>query len=402
MKTNSIENKALFTGYSRKKLYCLAETYEELAKLYRGSRSGDKPSEGEQALDRRDVLYRRELDETKRIFANHLEEISEAFTDVADTIVPVSMPLEHKKRALIQHLKKQGIQAREVIFIESGSSRRISIEARALGRREIPADDFAGLLSVYFDRRLMPSLNSAASLGRGYDLFLFEDEPRFTVLSAMARAVKENEKISGDNFSIEEYNQNQIIAMISDGMGSGEQACHDSRCVVEFMEKFLEAGFSKEKALTLVNGAFFSQTSGGSLTTLDLCSINLLTGEADFIKAGAAASFVKHGRNVEEISADTLPLGGIEEQDSMQLSVRLSDADMLIMVSDGVTDAFEEMGAKRLKEIIAKLTFVNPKEFADYILQYAISCQGGHIRDDMTVLAMYINGNSDKSGYLLR
>lgn len=403
MKTNSIENKSLFTGYSRKKLYCLAETYEELAKLYRGSRGEDKLSAEVQALDRRDILYRKELDETKQIFANHLEEISEAFTDVADTIVQVSMPLEHKKKALIQHLKKQGIQVREVIFIEGEPSRRISMEARAMGRKEIPADDLAGLLSVYFDRRLMPALDSAAFIGRGYELFIFEDEPNFTVLSAMSRAVKEDEKISGDNFSIEEYNQNQVVAMISDGMGSGEQACHDSRCVVEFMEKFLEAGFSKEKALTLVNGAFFSQTPGGSLTTLDLCSINLLNGEADFIKAGAAASFVKHGRNVEEISADTLPLGGMEEQNSMQLSVQLFDADMLIMVSDGVTDAFEEAGTRRLKDIIAKLTFVNPKEFADHLLQYAISCQGGHIRDDMTVLAMYINSNdSDRSAHLLR
>lgn len=395
MKTNSIESKSLFTGYSRKKLYCLAETYEELAKLYRGSKDEDKLPAEMQNLDRRDILYRKELNETKQIFANHLEEISEAFTDVADTIVQVSLPLEHKKRALIQHLKKQGIQVREVIFIEGEPSRRISIEARAMGRKEIPADDLAGLLSVYFDRRLMPSLDSAMSLGRGYDLFIFEDEPVFTVLSAVARAVKENEKISGDNFSIEEYNQNQVIAMISDGMGSGEQACHDSRCVVEFMEKFLEAGFSKEKALTLVNGAFFSQTPSGSLTTLDLCSINLQTGEADFIKAGAAASFVKHGRNVEEISADTLPLGGTEEQDSLQLSVQLSDADMLIMVSDGVADAFEELGKRRLRDIIAKITFVNPKEFADYLLQYAISCQGGHIRDDMTVLAIYINSNHD-------
>lgn len=403
MKENLIENKSLFSGYSRKKLYCLAETYEELAKLYRGSKTADRLSSDMGALDRKDILYRRELNETKQLFANHLEEISEAFTDVADTVVQVSLPLEHRKKALIQYLKKQGIQVREIIFIEGGQSRRISMEARAMGRRVIPADDLAGLLSVYFDRRLMPSLDSAASLGRSYELFIFEDEPSFTVLSAMSRAVKEGEKISGDNFSIEEYNHNQMVAMISDGMGSGEQACHDSRSVVELMEKFLEVGFSKEKALTMINGAFFSQNPGGNLTTLDICSINLLSGEADFIKAGAAASFVKHGMNVEEIAADTLPLGSVEEINAMQLSMRLSDSDMLIMVSDGVADAFEELGAGRLKDIIVKINFVNPKEFADYLLQCAISCQGGHIRDDMTVLAMYINSNrSDRSTQILR
>ena len=391
MKTNSVENKPLFTGYSKRKLYCLAQTYEELAKLYRDSQSVDKMSVEVGSLDRRDILYRRELNETKQMFANHLEEISEAFLEVADTVVQVSLPLERKKKALAQHLKKQGIQVKEIVFLEGGPSRRISMEARSLERREISADELAGLLSVYFDRRLMTSIDSAAVLGRGYNLFLFEDEPSFTVLSAAARAVKENEKISGDNFSIEEYNQNQMVAMISDGMGSGERACHDSRTVIEFMEKFMDAGFSKEKAMMLVNGAFFSKNPGANLTTLDICSINLLNGEAEFIKAGAAASFVKHGTRVEEISFDTLPLGGTDEIDSMQFSVPLYDTDMLIMVSDGVVDAFGEFGARHLKEVIAKIKFINPKEFADYLIKCAIRCQGGHIRDDMTVLAMYIN-----------
>ena len=391
MKTNSVENKPLFTGYSKRKLYCLAQTYEELAKLYRDSQSVDKMSVEVGSLDRRDILYRRELNETKQMFANHLEEISEAFLEVADTVVQVSLPLERKKKALVQHLKKQGIQVKEIVFLEGGPSRRISMEARSLERREISADELAGLLSVYFDRRLMTSVDSAAVLGRGYNPFLFEDEPSFTVLSAAARAVKEDEKISGDNFSIEEYNQNQMVAMISDGMGSGEQACHDSRTVIEFMEKFMDAGFSKEKAMMLVNGAFFSKNPGANLTTLDICSINLLNGEAEFIKAGAAASFVKHGTRVEEISFDTLPLGGTDEIDSMQFSVPLYDTDMLIMVSDGVVDAFGEFGARYLKEVIAKIKFINPKEFADYLIKCAIRCQGGHIRDDMTVLAMYIN-----------
>ncbi len=398
MKTNSAENKSLFTGYSRKKLYCLAETYEELAKFYRSRQDCSSMFADKDSLDRRDVLFRNELRETNQVFANHLEEVSEAFLEVADTVVQISMPLEHKKKALVQHLKKHGIQARELIFIEGGASRRISMEARSLIRREIPADELAGLLSVYFNRRLMPALDSAVLLGRGYNLFIFEDEPSYSVLSAVSRAVKEDEKISGDNFSVEEYSQNQMAAMISDGMGSGEQACHDSRCVIEFMEKFMEAGFSKEKALMMLNGALFSQNPGGSLTTLDLCSIDLLSGEADFIKVGAAASFLKRGMSVEEIATDTLPLGSVEEINSMQLMIQLCDADMLLMVSDGVVDAFGEFGIRRIKDIIAKTNYVNPKEFSDYLLKCAIGCQGGHIRDDMTVVAMYINKSNDFVG----
>ena len=40
----------------------------------------------------------------------------------------------------------------------------------------------------------------------------------------------------------------------------------------------------------------------------------------------------------------------------------------------------------RMKEILARYETNNTKDLADYLLRYAINCQGGHIRDDMTVL----------------
>ena len=61
MKTNSAENKSLFTGYSKKKLYCLAETYEELAKLYRGRQNVADMTADRASFARKDILYRKEL-----------------------------------------------------------------------------------------------------------------------------------------------------------------------------------------------------------------------------------------------------------------------------------------------------------------------------------------------------
>lgn len=384
--TKRIEDRPLFNGYSKRKLYCLSETYEELARLYR-----DIPEEGRVCGDRKDMLYLRQIRETKKVFADHLDEISDAFADVADTVVHVSMPQRHKRKALIQHLKKHGIAVRELVFMEDGEAgcigNKISIEARAVGRHTLSAGALGELLSVFFDRKLALSGESALLIGRSYDIFIFEDEPRYTVLSAISRAVKENERISGDNFSMEEYQQSQVVMMIADGMGSGEQACRDSQAVIEFMERFLEAGFQKEKAFAMVNGAIASQNGCCNLTTLDICDVNLLTGEAEFIKAGAAPSFIRRGRRVDEISADTLPLGSMEALSPLTQGMRLADADMLVMVSDGISDAVGNEGADRLKEVISRSRTSNPKEMSDHILQYAINCQGGRIRDDMTVLA---------------
>lgn len=382
VKENNKIDGYLFTGYSKKKLNCLSKTYEELARLYR-----DIPQEETSGGSRQDQLHQMQLRETKQVFANHLEEISEAFAEVANTVVHVSIPVERKRRALIQYLRKRGVIVRELMFLEGETLRnRISIEARISGRHMLSVMELSELLSVFFDRRLVPSFESAATLTRGYDTFIFEDEPCFTIMSAISRAVKEGEKISGDNFSIEEYNQSQTILMIADGMGSGEQAHRDSQAVIELMEKFLEAGFQKEKAFAMVNSALASQSQCCNLTTLDVCSINLLTGDAEFLKAGAASSYIKHGRRVEEIFSDTLPLGSMDELSPMLQMVRLEASDMLIMLSDGVADVLNEGSSGGLIDIISRNNTVNPKELSDYLLQYAINRQGGHISDDMTVL----------------
>ncbi|MDE6619620.1 MAG: SpoIIE family protein phosphatase [Lachnospiraceae bacterium] len=387
----------LFSGYSKRKLYCLSETYEELARLYRGIPQADRLCD-----DRKDMLYRKQLQEAKEVFANHLDEIADAFADVADTVVHVSIPVEHKRKALIQHLKRQGIIVRGLVFIEGDAAgsceygqsiqrgSRISIEARIAGKHTVSASVLGAFLSAFFDRKLVPSGESALVIDRGYKIFIYEDEPRYTVLSAVSRAVREDEKISGDNFSMEEYNQSQMIVMLADGMGSGAQACKDSQAVIEFMERFLEAGFQKERAFSMVNGAIASQNGCCNLTTLDICAMDLLTGEAEFVKAGAAASYIKRGNWVDEVAADTLPLGSLDQLCPIIQNVKLEDTDMLIMLSDGISDAIENEAVGRLREIISRSRIENPKEMADYLLRYAISSQGGHIRDDMTVLTCCI------------
>lgn len=383
----------LFTGYSKKKLNCLSKTYDDLAKIYRSM-----PDENSVYNTRKDMLYQKQIYDTKQVFANHLEEMSDAFAEVADTMVHVSIPVEHKRKALIQYLKKHGIIVRELMFLESKNyadgKRRISIEAKVNSRYSLPVVELCSLLSEFFDRKLIPTLDSALQLTKMYDTFIFEDEPRYIVMSAIARAVKEDEKVSGDNFSLEEYNQNQVVAMIADGMGSGEQACKDSQSVIEFMEKFLEAGFLKEKALSMVNGAIASQTQGCNMTTLDICSINLLNGEAEFLKAGACQSYIKRRNRIDKIEYDTLPLGAVEEISPMIQSVKLDDSDILIMVTDGVADAFDKDCEKSFVDLLAQTQIYNPKELADYIIQSTIRANCGRIYDDMTVLVLVIWNNS--------
>ena len=74
------------------------------------------------AGSRNDILRQYQLYQANQVFANHLEEISEAFADVADTVMHVNVPAAHKRRALVQFLKKKGIVVRGIIFLEGAAS----------------------------------------------------------------------------------------------------------------------------------------------------------------------------------------------------------------------------------------------------------------------------------------
>ncbi|MBQ6787206.1 MAG: SpoIIE family protein phosphatase [Lachnospiraceae bacterium] len=382
-KTLEKKEEYLFPEYSKRKLHVLSETYGELARLYR-----DIPGELCTNPDRKDYLYQKQVHESKQVFAQHLEDISGALDEVSQTVMHVSTPVEHKRRAVVSFLRKHGIQVKEIMFLEGAhGKRKMNITARLIGRHTYSTEEFAGLLSVFFDRRLVSSVESPYMMTKNFEAFFFEDEPRYTLMSAMSRAVKENEKISGDNYSVEECSDGNVVLMIADGMGSGEHACKDSQSVIEFMEKFLDAGFQKEKAFSMINAAIAAQTQCCNLTTLDLCMFDLHDGEAEFIKAGAASSFHKRGNVVREITSDMLPLGSLMELSPMSHSLSLMDGDMIIMMSDGVADCFEDAcGNSRLRDVIARNHTINPREMSDYLLQYAINCQGGRIRDDMTIL----------------
>ena len=66
-------------------------------------------------------------------------------------------------------------------------------------------------------------------------------------------AVKETEEVSGDNFAFFEADDGNFTMVLSDGMGSGENACRDSEAVADMTEAMLEAGLPLEMAVQLVN-----------------------------------------------------------------------------------------------------------------------------------------------------
>ena len=149
----------------------------------------------------------------------------------------------------------------------------------------------------------------------------------------------------------------------------------------------LETGLGAQMTVRLMDSAMAGEGSAESLPTLDLCSLDLYEGECTFLKAGAAASFIKRGSAVERITGTALPLGACGDAQPQPIKRSVSDGDYIVMMTDGMTEGWPNGdGEKQLETLLSGINGISPSEMAGILLRFAIEQRGGRIRDDMTVL----------------
>ena len=182
---------------------------------------------------------------------------------------------------------------------------------------------------------------------------------------------------------------------LSDGMGSGEEAFRDSTMVVEMLEELLEAGFPVETAVQMMNTALVIGREEVKFCTLDVCLFDLYRGSCEFVKAGAAATFIKKKDKVEKIVSTTLPIGVIQNIEIDREVCDLESGDYVVMVTDGVLDALPaKEQEEQMIDIIQNTNIVNPTEFARSILSEVLKYSGKMPLDDMTILVIGLWGVS--------
>ncbi|MBE7025194.1 MAG: hypothetical protein E7408_03970 [Ruminococcaceae bacterium] len=201
---------------------------------------------------------------------------------------------------------------------------------------------------------------------------------------------------SGDSFDSLYLENGCYLMAISDGMGSGEKAGHDSRAAVNMLSAMFSAGFDAETAVGLVNSVLVLKSAEETFATLDLLLINARNFEAEFIKAGAAASFLKRGNAVRTFAAGSLPAGILSSPDPVRMRVKLCPGDFIVMLSDGIADpACNADSSGWLEEAIRLYDGDDPHALCHILLQKAREKGGNSVRDDMTVLCAVIREKDD-------
>lgn len=334
------------------------------------------------------VSWYNRLLESRKAVVGQLEEISEIVRDFTSDLCETRTVSDPRADKLQEKLKLQHIQARNIVLYENkGCRRELHMEARMKWGRCVTTRELANIISQELEKRFKAAEQSRNVVTENWQELVFFEDTKYKVFTGVAKKNKDGEEISGDSFSTMELDSGEMILTLCDGMGSGKDAGDESRAVIDLLEDFMEAGFREQSAVHLINSVYALRNDGSSFSTIDMTVLNLFTGKCDFAKMGAAATYLKRRDRVELVPCESLPAGILGEAGISMAGTFLEDDSYVIMMTDGVVDAFPgEKKEEAVRDMIRSLKSRNPNEMAKEILSAALSCQDGSCMDDMTVI----------------
>lgn len=256
--------------------------------------------------------------------------------------------------------------------------KRVYIAAGALCGREKEAAGLLPKLEEACGCRLSP-----LRFETGGDVAAMETNTaqQYALEVAYASRAAAGSEMSGDCVSMFRSPDGYSYILLSDGMGTGRGAARTSGICALFLEKMLAAGTPKSTSLKMLNH-LVSLRGEECSATVDLMEFDTLLGHASFMKSGAAASYVRRDGNLFRLRSKTIPVGLVKEVDAEKLRFDTQQGDIIIMLSDGVSQTSED--APWLIEMLSKPLGQSLEAAANAILEQTVARGGA--RDDMTVV----------------
>ena len=195
-------------------------------------------------------------------------------------------------------------------------------------------------------------------------------------------------EVSGDTINLFSNKKDYFYALISDGMGSGQEAAFTSNLCSVFLEKMLRAGNRAGTSLRMLNNLICSKETDSlreCSSTVDLMELDLMTAEASFIKSGAAPSFIVRGNAVHRLQVGSAPIGIIRGIETQATPFLLKEGDTVVMISDGILQNDPE--CEWLTEYLTGVSQLSPEEI---VYRICLRASNTDTQDDCSAVALRI------------
>lgn len=334
------------------------------------------------------LMWSNRMLENRAAVAEQLQETAQIIREIACTVYDAQEEEGELERKVRVRMRMHRIRVKDLRVSTNILGKKEIIMTMTAGRGQcISTREIAVILSEIYGCVLVPERDSRITVGKEQSTIHFCEDTDYYMLTGMAGVPCMGQSVSGDNFAFLNANHGQVVMSLSDGMGVGNAACKESQAVIELLEQFLEAGFTVETAVRMINSSMVLQRGMQRFSTLDICSMNLYTGVCEMLKIGAATTYIKRQQEVEAVISTSLPVGVLQEVDWERIEKKLEPGDMIIMISDGVLDALpKEEGEELMSYLISRIRSSNPAEFANILLEQVQQFAPEGPKDDLTIL----------------
>jgi serine phosphatase RsbU (regulator of sigma subunit) len=242
--------------------------------------------------------------------------------------------------------------------------------------------------------QLLQEVELAAQVQR---LFLPIQRPSIAGLD-IAATMQPARGVGGDYYDYIPLDEHRIELVIADVAGKGVPAALLMSATAAAVR--LEASERRDmlQVVDRLNNAIHSLSDGVRYVTLLLADIDARSGSLRYVNCGhnPALLFRAKTRDIVPLNSSCPPVGMFGSEACAINRADLDSGDILVLYTDGVTEAEnsqgEEFGLERLSSLIRGASMLSGDGLMNHILESVTDfCQGVSFNDDVTILVVKCN-----------
>ena len=321
----------------------------------------------------------RRIRELRRLYTEQLSSMQDILRDMGYTASHTSAGNRAAERRAEKALEQCGLKSPKA-YVSFDKKGRIRLEAYCMGELKTEASYLGELLISALGRELeLPEVHCSGEAVRVTAM----ERTRLCAEIGAYQLSKGSNSCCGDYFESFTGADGAFYVVLSDGMGSGSRARIDSTLACTMLTKLIKSGIPLTAALETVNTSMLVKSADESYATLDICRIDLNTGEGVLYKAGAATTYIKQADKLIRAALSSAPAGVGGKLNVPVQRFRVDGGDVIIMTTDGVT-VDEGWLSRELS------TADSPRLLSERIARSARTAENGR-EDDISVIAVAVS-----------
>lgn len=331
------------------------------------------------------ILKQKEQENSTKL-SNQYKEVSKILSSIAKNIKNTPVVVDKAQEKLRNELKFYGFIVYEDEFVREGGCIEYTFVTDILNDIDKQKRQITSIATEILEQNMTIKLILNISKSERSKIKIVSI-PDYEVQTSIVSETKTGEAISGDSYLSMELQDLKQLNVLSDGAGSGAQASKGSTTVINMLEKLLSGGFDEQKTIEIINSTLKLKGDDTTFSTLDTLIVNLKNGDAQFIKIGAAPTYVIEDGKITTITNINMPMGLIKDTDYVPIGKKLKDNAVVIQISDGVVtdhmDTKDNYFAHYLAQMdVAKTT----KAIAEELHKLVLKENKNVLADDVTIM----------------